>query len=200
MRNADCLNKKNKSKMKYKYVLVVILLFFVGYTFSQDNKPNQISVSLGLWERDYSWSNGDIYHTIGPIAAIDYQRSLNPYISIRGKFFGGGIYNSQRNEMARHLGVSAGILVTPLGRIFSNLKIGIAPLVLIELVNDQPRSIKREQLNCWYGVEVPVKFYIIDTKNWSLAIGSDVQFGTAKNYSGGILYTAESMITYGIKF
>lgn len=196
--------------MKLISIFVAILLFCNLSSLSQtkeinkQEKKNIFAISIGVWERDISRSTGTISHKIGPYGSLEYQRRFNQYLSFSGKLFGGGIYNRDFDETLRHLGVSAGILVTPIGDKFSNFKIGVAPLYKIEQFMSNSNRIDKNfeyHYSSWWGFEVPIQFYLFDKPNWYLGLEANFKFGYNVNgYENFCLSTFSPSITYGLKF
>lgn len=181
-------------------MLVALILPLLG--FAQE-KRNIMSISAGVWDNDKSYFYNKVDHAFGPVIAIEYQRLLNDYIAIRGKFSDGVISRKEYMETTKLLSFTAGILFMPFGKRFQNFQIGVSPGYICNLFDttnpafpDRDQNLSEDRHS--FAIEFPVRFLIINKSKYNLGVGFDLMTGFARNRYQ--IFTLQSMVTYGLKF
>lgn len=186
--------------MKLKIMLVVLLLPLLGYT---QEKRNIMSVSAGVWGTDGGYFNRTIDYSFGPALSLEYQRILNDYMALRGKFSAGVISRKQYMETSKLVSFTAGIMLTPFGKRFRNLQIGVSPGYICNLYDSTQPAISDRDQNISetvhaFAIEFPIRFHFINNDRYVLGIGFDLITGIAR--SRYQIFTLQSMVSYGLKF
>lgn len=130
-----------KTRLTFSILIGLLAYLPANARPTEDPAKNYLSIHVGLWPVDYNLyeydavgqgSIRDSYRYFGPAIEAAYGRRINDFLALEGRGFLALITGSDispdvslSNYRSTRYGVSAGAVVTPLGRLFRFAQVGV---------------------------------------------------------------------------
>lgn len=181
--------------MKIFAILILSACLPANARPTEDPAKNYLSIHVGLWPVDYNLYEYDAagqgtlrdsYRYFGPAIEAAYGRRINDFLALEGRGFLALITGSDippdvspSNYRSTRYGVSAGAVVTPLGRLFRFAQAGI----LLGYSREDTRETLRHVTGIYhyteshnrFAISYPLRLLAWDNRRFSLGAEANLQ-------------------------
>ena len=195
--------------LKWSGAVLLVWALCISAPLKAQSRPdsprkNYLMLHVGFSPNDYHASD-KLYRRFGPVFSAAYGRRLNDFVSAEGTLFVScasmdHIRNEEKPDYyfdrTCRYGIDGGVLITPMGRWFRFVKIGIIAGFSREDVREcteDKASWHTDSYNC-FDLSVPLRIYALDGPRCALHVEANFQ----NTYDG--TYFSLRTVHYGVAF